>query len=29
VRLELPEDLREEFNFSAGQHLTFRREIGG
>jgi ring-1,2-phenylacetyl-CoA epoxidase subunit PaaE len=29
VRFELPEDLRETFSFRAGQHLTFRREIGG
>ncbi|HYD73767.1 MAG TPA: 1,2-phenylacetyl-CoA epoxidase subunit PaaE [Candidatus Binatia bacterium] len=29
VRLELPEALRETFTFKAGQHLTFRREIGG
>src|SRR5690606_22570910 len=29
VRLELPEELRETFRFRAGQHLTFRREIGG
>src|SRR5689334_4147733 len=29
VRFELPEDLRETFRFKAGQHLTFRREIGG
>jgi len=29
VRLELPEHLRETFRFRAGQHLTFRREIGG
>jgi ring-1,2-phenylacetyl-CoA epoxidase subunit PaaE len=29
VRLELPEELREAFQFRAGQHLTFRREIGG
>jgi ring-1,2-phenylacetyl-CoA epoxidase subunit PaaE len=29
VRLELPEDLRETFAFKAGQHLTFRRDIGG
>src|SRR6185295_14784986 len=29
VRFELPEDLRETFKFKAGQHLTFRREIGG
>lgn len=29
VRLELPEQLREAFAFKAGQHLTFRREIGG
>ncbi len=29
VRLELPETLRETFAFKAGQHLTFRREIGG
>jgi len=29
VRLELPEELRETFQFRAGQHLTFRREIGG
>jgi ring-1,2-phenylacetyl-CoA epoxidase subunit PaaE len=29
VRLELPEALRETFAFKAGQHLTFRREIGG
>ncbi|HYD89518.1 MAG TPA: 2Fe-2S iron-sulfur cluster-binding protein [Vitreimonas sp.] len=29
VRLELPEELRETFAFRAGQHLTFRREIGG
>ncbi|MDZ4690347.1 2Fe-2S iron-sulfur cluster-binding protein [Terricaulis sp.] len=29
VRLELPEHLREAFAFRAGQHLTFRREIGG
>lgn len=29
VRLELPDELRETFQFRAGQHLTFRREIGG
>ncbi len=29
VRLDLPENLRETFTFKAGQHLTFRREIGG
>ena len=29
VRLDLPEDLRETFAFKAGQHLTFRRDIGG
>ncbi len=29
VRLELPDELRETFRFRAGQHLTFRREIGG
>ncbi|PZO55383.1 MAG: phenylacetate-CoA oxygenase/reductase subunit PaaK [Alphaproteobacteria bacterium] len=29
VRFELPEQLRETFAFKAGQHLTFRREIGG
>ncbi|UPT63561.1 MAG: 2Fe-2S iron-sulfur cluster-binding protein [Hyphomonadaceae bacterium JAD_PAG50586_4] len=29
VRFELPEGLRETFAFKAGQHLTFRREIGG
>jgi ring-1,2-phenylacetyl-CoA epoxidase subunit PaaE len=29
VRFELPDDLRETFKFKAGQHLTFRREIGG
>jgi ring-1,2-phenylacetyl-CoA epoxidase subunit PaaE len=29
VRLELPEALRDTFAFKAGQHLTFRREIGG
>src|SRR5690242_12104881 len=29
VRFELPEDLSEIFKFKAGQHLTFRREIGG
>lgn len=29
VRLELPDELRETFSFRAGQHLTFRREIGG
>lgn len=29
VRLELPAELRETFQFRAGQHLTFRREIGG
>jgi len=29
VRLELPAELREAFKFRAGQHLTFRREIGG
>jgi ring-1,2-phenylacetyl-CoA epoxidase subunit PaaE len=29
VRFELPEVLREKFTFRAGQHLTFRREIGG
>ncbi|MEZ6022839.1 MAG: 2Fe-2S iron-sulfur cluster-binding protein [Hyphomonadaceae bacterium] len=29
VRFELPDDLRETFAFKAGQHLTFRREIGG
>lgn len=28
VRLELPEHLRDTFVFRAGQHLTFRREIG-
>ncbi len=29
VRFELPDALREKFAFRAGQHLTFRREIGG
>lgn len=29
VRFELPDNLRETFAFRAGQHLTFRREIGG
>lgn len=29
VRFDLPDDLRETFKFRAGQHLTFRREIGG
>ncbi len=29
VRLELPPELREAFKFRAGQHLTFRRDIGG
>lgn len=29
VRLELPAELRETFQFRAGQHLTFRREIDG
>lgn len=29
VRFELPDTLRETFAFRAGQHLTFRREIGG
>jgi ring-1,2-phenylacetyl-CoA epoxidase subunit PaaE len=29
VRLELPEHLRDAFAFRAGQHLTFRRDIGG
>jgi ring-1,2-phenylacetyl-CoA epoxidase subunit PaaE len=29
VRFDLPEELREAFQFRAGQHLTFRREIGG
>jgi ring-1,2-phenylacetyl-CoA epoxidase subunit PaaE len=29
VRFELPDALREAFAFRAGQHLTFRREIGG
>jgi ring-1,2-phenylacetyl-CoA epoxidase subunit PaaE len=29
VRLELPEELRDTFAFKAGQHLTFRRDIGG
>jgi ring-1,2-phenylacetyl-CoA epoxidase subunit PaaE len=29
VRFEVPEELREAFKFRAGQHLTFRREIGG
>lgn len=29
VRFELPEALRETFKFKAGQHLTFRREVGG
>ncbi|MGH6950750.1 MAG: 1,2-phenylacetyl-CoA epoxidase subunit PaaE, partial [Vitreimonas sp.] len=29
VRFELPEELRAAFAFKAGQHLTFRREIGG
>jgi ring-1,2-phenylacetyl-CoA epoxidase subunit PaaE len=29
VRLELPPELRETFQFRAGQHLTFRRTIGG
>jgi ring-1,2-phenylacetyl-CoA epoxidase subunit PaaE len=29
VRFDLPEDLRKTFTFKAGQHLTFRREIGG
>lgn len=29
VRFELPEGLRQTFTFKAGQHLTFRRDIGG
>jgi ring-1,2-phenylacetyl-CoA epoxidase subunit PaaE len=29
VRFELPQSLRETFAFKAGQHLTFRRDIGG
>ena len=29
VRLELPAHLRETFTFKAGQHLTFKRNIGG
>jgi ring-1,2-phenylacetyl-CoA epoxidase subunit PaaE len=29
VRLEAPPHLRDAFAFKAGQHLTFRREIGG
>ncbi len=29
VRFDAPDDLRETFAFKAGQHLTFRREIGG
>ncbi|WP_395646984.1 2Fe-2S iron-sulfur cluster-binding protein [Terricaulis sp.] len=29
VRLELPAHLRETFTFKAGQHLTFKRDIGG
>ncbi len=29
VRFELPDALREAFAFKAGQHLTFRRELGG
>jgi len=29
VRFELPEHLRDAFAFRAGQHLTFRRELGG
>ncbi len=29
VRLELPPELADKFTFRAGQHLTFRREIGG
>lgn len=29
VRFELPDSLREAFQFRAGQHLTFRREFGG
>lgn len=29
VRFELPDSLRETFQFRAGQHLTFRREFGG
>lgn len=29
VRFDLPGNLREAFKFRAGQHLTFRREIGG
>lgn len=29
VRFDLPEELREAFAFRAGQHLTFRREMGG
>lgn len=29
VRLELPPELAETFQFRAGQHLTFRREIAG
>lgn len=29
VRFELPDALRDTFAFRAGQHLTFRREIGG
>jgi len=29
VRLDVPEHLRATFAFRAGQHLTFRREIGG
>ena len=29
VRFDLPEALRAQFAFKAGQHLTFRRDIGG
>ncbi len=29
VRFDLPDNLRDIFKFKAGQHLTFRREVGG
>lgn len=29
VRFDLPEHLRDTFKFKAGQHLTFRRDLGG
>src|SRR4051794_34852966 len=29
LRLDVPEDLREQFQFRAGQHLTLRRDLNG